>query len=139
MRGLDFIVGAFVADDGCQKPSIAEADRIIDRMPMLRVVSVFIVLLFSDFISGVVELEHDVLTQRQPWAGFGMFCQEVEVVFGVKLDALSFGGVLSVRIDPLISVLEKCAPVHEPGLLRVLTKTRRRRRPSRSRRSKSPQ
>ena len=62
MRGLDFSVGAFVANDGCQKPRIAEADRIIDRMPMLRVIGVFIVLLFSDFINGVVELEHDVLT-----------------------------------------------------------------------------
>ena len=62
MRGLDFSVGAFVAEDGWQKPRIAEADRIIDRMPMLRVVSLFIVLLFSDFINGVVKLEHDVLT-----------------------------------------------------------------------------
>ena len=74
MRGLDFSVGAVVANDGCQKLSIAKADRIIGRMPMLRVVSVFIVLLFSDFINSVVELEHDVLTQRQPRAGFGMFC-----------------------------------------------------------------
>src|SRR6188474_1736514 len=101
MRGLDFGVGAFVANDGCQKPRVAEADRIIDRMPMLGVISVFIVLLFSDFINGVVELEHDVLTQGQPRAGLGMFCQEVEVFFGVKLDALSFGGVLRVRVDPL--------------------------------------
>jgi hypothetical protein len=31
-------------------------------MPMLRVVSLFIGLLFSDFINSVVELEHDVLT-----------------------------------------------------------------------------
>src|SRR4029453_13768388 len=96
IRGLDFSVGAFLAHDGGQKPRIAEADRIIDRMPMLRVVSVFIVLLFSDFINGVVEREHDVLTQCQPWAGFGMFCQQVEVFFGVKLDALAFGGVLRV-------------------------------------------
>ena len=62
MRGLDFSVGAFVANDGCQKPRIAEADKIIDKVPMLRVISVFIVLLFSDFIDGVVELQHDVLT-----------------------------------------------------------------------------
>src|SRR5215467_11622421 len=94
IRGLDFNVGAVVANNGCQKLSIAKADMIIGRMPMLRVVSLFIGLLFSDFINSVVELEHDVLTQRQPWAGFGMFCQEVEVVFGVKLDALAFGGVL---------------------------------------------
>src|SRR6476469_4605392 len=108
-------------------------------MPMLRVVSVFIVLLFSDFINSVVELEHDVLTQRQPRAGFGMFCQEVEVFFGVKLDALSFSGVLRVGIDPLISVLEKCPPVHEPGLLCVLAKAGGRRGAGRSRSSKSPQ
>src|SRR5439155_11548025 len=105
-----------------------------------RVLSVFIRLLLSDFINSVVEREHDVLTQRQPRAGFGMFCQEVEVFFGVKLDALAFSGVvLRVRIDPLISVLEKCAPVHEPGLLSVLTKARRRRGRSRNRGSKSPQ
>src|SRR4029453_6422303 len=85
MRGLDWGVGAVLAKSGCHKPSIAEADRIISRMAMLRVVSVFIRLLFSDFINSVVEREHDVLTQRQPRAGFGMFCQEVEVFFGFKL------------------------------------------------------
>ena len=62
MRGLDLSAGAFVADEGCQKLSIADADRIIGRMPMLRVVIVFIGLLFSDFINSVVEREHDVLT-----------------------------------------------------------------------------
>src|ERR1051325_3636477 len=96
MRGLDCRVGAVVANDGCHKARIEQADKIAGRMPMLRVVSVFIVLLFSDFINGVVELEHDVLTQRQPRAGFGMFCQEVEIFFGVKLNALTFGGVLRV-------------------------------------------
>src|SRR5262245_17172964 len=60
-RGLDFSVGAVVANNGCHKLSIAKTDRIIGRTPMLRVVSVFIVLLFSDFINSVVELEHDVL------------------------------------------------------------------------------
>src|SRR5215813_6037150 len=73
MRGLDFSVGAVVADDGCQKLSIVKADRISGRKRMLRVASVFIGLLFSDFINGVVELEHDVLPQCQPWAGFGIF------------------------------------------------------------------
>src|SRR5215468_2451713 len=96
MRGLDSRVGAVVANDGCHKPRIEQADKIVGRIPMLRVVSVFIRLLFSDFINSVVELEHDVLTQRQPWAGFGMLCQEGEVVFGVKLNALAFGGVLRV-------------------------------------------
>src|SRR6266550_1686785 len=86
MRGLVWRAGAVVANNGCHKPSIAEADKIIGRMPMLRVVSVFIrLLLFSDFINSVVELEHDVLSKGQPRAGFGVFCQEVEVVFGVKL------------------------------------------------------
>src|SRR5205823_1642940 len=94
MRGLGLSVGAALANNDCQKPSSAEADKIIGRMPMLRVVSVFIRLLFSDFINSVVKREHDVLTQRQPRAGFGMFCQEVEVFFGVKLHALAFGGVL---------------------------------------------
>ena len=61
---------------------------------MLRVISVFIGLLFSDFINGIVEREHDVLTQGQLRAGFGMFCQEVEVFFGVKLDSLTFSGVV---------------------------------------------
>jgi hypothetical protein len=51
-----------LANDGCQKASSAEPDKIIGRMPMLRVISVFIGLLFSDFINGVVEREHDVLT-----------------------------------------------------------------------------
>ena len=52
-----------MANDGCQKASNAEPDKIIGRMPMLRVISVliFIGLLFSDFINGVVEREHDVL------------------------------------------------------------------------------
>src|SRR6188472_2648398 len=62
IRGLDLSVGEVVADNGCQKPSIAEADKIIDRMPMLGMVSVFIELLFSDFINSVAEREHDVLT-----------------------------------------------------------------------------
>src|SRR4029077_11572826 len=62
MRGLDFDVGPVLAHNGCHKPNIAEADRMIGRMLMLRVVSVFIGLLFSDFINSVVELEHDVLT-----------------------------------------------------------------------------
>src|SRR4030095_11638426 len=96
MRGLDWRVGAVVANNGCQKLSIAEPAKMIGRMPMLRVVSVFIRLLFSDFINSVVELEHDVLTQRQPRAGFGMFCQEVEVFFGVKLNVLALSGVLRV-------------------------------------------
>ena len=67
-------MGAVVAYDGCHKPRIEQVHKIIGRMPMLRVVSVFIRLLFSDFINSVVELEHDVLTQGQPWAGFGMLC-----------------------------------------------------------------
>src|SRR6476619_4296966 len=62
MRGLDSDVGAVFANDGCQKASSAESYKIICRMPMLRVISVFIGLLFSDFIDGVVEREHDVLT-----------------------------------------------------------------------------
>ena len=62
MRGLDWGVGAVVANKGCQELSIAEADKIIGRMLMTRVVSVFILLLFSDFINSVVEREHDVLT-----------------------------------------------------------------------------
>src|SRR5690349_11646472 len=74
IRGLDFSVGAFVANNGCHRPRREQADKIIDRMPTLRVISVLISLLFSDFINSVVELEHDVLTQRQPRAGFGMFC-----------------------------------------------------------------
>src|SRR5438067_11666769 len=62
MRGLGLSVGGVVANKGCQNPSIAEADKMIGRIPMLRVVSVFIRLLFSDFINSVVEREHDVLT-----------------------------------------------------------------------------
>src|SRR5215470_1242484 len=62
IRGLDLSVGAVVANNGCQKPRIEQADTIIGRTPMVRVVSVFIGLLFSDFINSVVELEHDVLT-----------------------------------------------------------------------------
>src|SRR5436190_20068833 len=61
IRGLDRDVDAALANKGCHKPSIAEADKIIDRMPMQRVVSVFIRLSFSDFINSVVEREHDVL------------------------------------------------------------------------------
>src|ERR1051325_6904981 len=62
MRGFVLSVGAVVADDGCHKLSIAAAVRPIVRVPMLRVVGVFIGLLFSDFINSVVECEHDVLT-----------------------------------------------------------------------------
>ena len=62
MRGLDGDVGAVLANKGCQELSIAEADKIIGRMPITRVVSIFILLLFSDFINGVVEGEHYVLT-----------------------------------------------------------------------------
>src|SRR5882757_1774098 len=62
IRGLDGGVGAVLANNGCHKLRIADADKIIGRMPMTRVVSVFILLLFSDFINSAVEREHDVLT-----------------------------------------------------------------------------
>src|SRR6187551_485213 len=64
MRGLDSRVGEVLANKGCHKPSIAEAEKMIGRMPMLPVISVwiFIRLLFSDFINSVAEREHDVLT-----------------------------------------------------------------------------
>jgi hypothetical protein len=52
-----------LASNGCQRLSIAKPDKVIGRMLMVRVISVlvFIGLLFSDFIDGVVEREHDVL------------------------------------------------------------------------------
>src|SRR4029453_1455289 len=62
MRGLGRDGGAVLPNDVCHKARIAQADKIIGRMLVLRVVSVFIGLLFSDFINGVVEREHDVLT-----------------------------------------------------------------------------
>src|SRR6476620_1587860 len=49
-----------------------------------------------------------------------MFLQEVEIVVGVKLDALPLRHVLRVGVDPLFSVLEKVAAVHELRLLGVL-------------------
>src|ERR1044071_10224901 len=62
MRGLGLSVGEVVAKEGCQKATIVKTDRIIGRMAMLRVVIVFMGLLFSDFINSVVELQYDVLT-----------------------------------------------------------------------------
>src|SRR5262249_30271879 len=62
MRGFGRRVGAVVANNGCHRPRIEQADTIIDRMPMLRLVSVFIVLLFRDFINSVVERKHYVLS-----------------------------------------------------------------------------
>src|SRR3954451_22283147 len=64
MCGLDLSFGPVLASNGCQRLSIAKADKIIGRMRMVRVISVlvFIGLLFSDFINSVVEREHDVLT-----------------------------------------------------------------------------
>ena len=62
MRGLDSDIGAVLANNGCQELSIAERAKIVGTMQMVRVLSVFIGLLFSDFVDGVVEREHDVLT-----------------------------------------------------------------------------
>ena len=76
--------------------------------------------LVSDFVNGVVEREQDVLAERHPRRGFRMFLEEIEIIVGVELDALPLRHVLRAGIDPLFSVLEKVAAVHELRLLRVL-------------------
>lgn len=69
--------------------------------------------LFGDFINGVVEREQDVLTKRHPRCGLGMLLKKIEVGFGIELNALPLGRILRVSIDPLLSILEKRAAVHE--------------------------
>ena len=73
----------------------------------------FIIGLVGDFINGVVEREHDVLAKRHPWRGLGMFFEKIEIGLGVELNAFPPGRVLRLRINPLLAVLEKGAPVHE--------------------------
>src|SRR5947208_10379722 len=79
----------------------------------VRNVTVFFIVLFGDFINGVVEREQDVLAKRHPGRGLGMFLEQVEIGLGVELNAFSLGRVLRVRIDPLLAVLEKRAAIHE--------------------------
>src|SRR5438552_531415 len=50
--------------------------------------------LVGDFINGVVEREQDVLAERHPRRGLGMFLKKCEVIVGVELDALPFRHVL---------------------------------------------
>ena len=69
--------------------------------------------LFGDFINGVVEREQDVLAERHPGRGFRMLFEKIEVSSGVELNTLSLGRVLRVRINPLLAILEKRAAVHE--------------------------
>src|SRR5436305_14502210 len=57
MRGLAWRAGAVAANNGCHKTRIAEADKIIGRKPMHRVVSDYLLLLFLlTFINGEVQL-----------------------------------------------------------------------------------
>jgi len=49
-----------------------------------------------------------------------MFLEKIEIIIGVKLNALPLRHVLRPGIDPLFSVLEKIAAIHELRLLRVL-------------------
>jgi len=77
--------------------------------------------LVGDLVNGVAERDLDVLPEREPRRGFGMFLEECVVIFGVELDALPLREFLRGGIDPLLSVLEKGAAVHELRLLRVLS------------------
>src|SRR5207249_11811992 len=79
----------------------------------VRNVRVFFIVLFSDFINGVVECEQDVLTKRHPWRGLGMFLKKIEIGLGVELNPFPLGRVLRVRINPLLAVLEKGPAIHE--------------------------
>src|SRR5438094_1160623 len=74
---------------------------------------VFFIVLFGDFINGVVEREQDVLAKRHPWRSLGMFLEQVEIGLGVELNPFPLGRVLRVGIDPLLAVLEKGAAIHE--------------------------
>src|SRR5206468_7955622 len=57
--------------------------------------------LVGDFVNGVVEREQDVSAERQPRRGLRMFLEEIEIIVGVKLEALAFRHVLRAGIDPL--------------------------------------
>ena len=72
-----------------------------------------LIFLFGDFINGVVEREHDALAKRHPRRGLRMLLEKIEISFGVELDTLPFGRVLHFCINPLLSILEKRAPVYE--------------------------
>src|SRR6266567_5874736 len=86
----------------------------------VRNVRFFFIVLFGDFINGVVELEQDVLAKRHPWRGLGMSLEKIEIGLGVELNAFPLARVLRVRINPLLAVLEKGAAIHEFRLLGVL-------------------
>jgi hypothetical protein len=81
---------------------------------------VFFIVLFGDFVNGIVEREQDVLAKRHPWRGLRMFLQKIKVGLGVELNALPLGHVVRVRIDPLFAILKKGAAIYEFELLRVV-------------------
>src|SRR5438067_8854212 len=79
----------------------------------VRNATVFFMVLFADFINGVVEREQDVLAERHPRRGLRMLFEKIEVGFGIELNTLPLRQILRVRINPLPAILEKRAAVHE--------------------------
>ena len=86
------------------------------------------IVLFGDFVNGVVEREQDVLAKRHPRRGLRVVLEKIEIGLGVELNTLPPGRVLRVRINPLFAVLEKGAAIHKFRLLRIACQTLRFRR-----------
>src|SRR4029077_19528196 len=103
MRGFDSLAWVLALSICDQQIAIAR----------VRNVTVFFLVLFGDFINGVVEREQNVLAKRNPWRGLGMFLEKIEIVLRVELNAFPPGRVLRLRINPLLAVLEKGAAIHE--------------------------
>src|SRR5881394_2679691 len=71
--------------------SICDQPIAIARVRNLRV---FFIVLFGDFINGVVEREQDVLAKRHPGRSLGMFLKKIEIGLGVELNAFPLARVL---------------------------------------------